>query len=171
MRASPNRPRSRDLRRAFGGWRGLACAALGVALLSACANPFIPPAGSPTAGRTIERQNKPSPYVVGNYCGYGTRKGDLSERPMNRLDAACLEHDACFIERRNRCACNDALVRAADAIARDPRTAPEVRREARVIRNFFPLVRPICLLFPQGIMPPRKQDVLKTRYHAPGGRA
>lgn len=136
--------------------------------LMACANPWIPPPGDPESQTAVTRGNKPSRWVVGNYCGYGTRHGDLSARPVDRLDAACLEHDACFIEGRDRCDCNDQLTAAARAIIRDPASPPALRARARIIAGFFPAARPFCTMFPRGVMPPRRQDVLKTRYHEAG---
>lgn len=143
-------------------------ALLALAGLASCANPWVPGADRPAARHPIQRANKPSRLVSGNYCGYGTRYGDLSARPVDRLDAACLEHDACFIERRDRCTCNEALVEAAKKIIADPATKPGLRARAQAIRHFFPAATPICSMFPQGIMPPRKQDVLATRYRDTG---
>lgn len=139
---------------------------LALAVLTSCANPWMIGPRGPAARTLVQRQNKPSGLVVGNYCGYGTRQGDLSARPVDRLDAACLEHDVCFIQRRDRCACNETLVAVARQIVADPRSGPGLRARALIIRSFFPVIKPICSMFPQGIMPPREQDVLKTRYRA-----
>lgn len=143
-------------------------AILALAGLAACANPFVPSADRAAATHPIQRENRPSLLVSGNYCGYGTRYGDLSAKPLDRLDAACLEHDACFIEGRDRCDCNEALVEAARTIIADPTTRPGLRARALVIRHFFPAAKPFCSMFPKGIMPPRKQDVLATRYRDKG---
>lgn len=142
--------------------------ALALITLTSCANPWTPWPGGPFAHTAVQRENKPSHLVVGNYCGYGTRKGDLSAKPLDRLDAACLEHDACFIEGRDRCSCNAELVKAAKAIIADPQTHSRLRARATIIRDFFPAMTPFCSMFPHGIMPPRKQDVLKTRYREQG---
>lgn len=149
-------------------WRGAMLAGLAFATLTSCANPWIPGPGATFAHSPVQRENKPSHLVVGNYCGYGTRQGDLSARPLDRLDAACLEHDACFIAGRDHCSCNNELVTAAKAIIADPRTGSALRARARIIRDFFLAMTPVCSLFPHGIMPPRKQDVLKTRYRGQG---
>ncbi|TIW31849.1 MAG: hypothetical protein E5V62_27540, partial [Mesorhizobium sp.] len=64
-------------------------AILPLAFLSACANPWtkVPEAELPKPIRTA--MARPSPFVIGNYCGLGTRSGDLSLWPVDRLDAAC----------------------------------------------------------------------------------
>lgn len=151
-------------------WLGALLGTFALATLTSCANPWIPRPGTPLQHNPVLRENKPSHLVVGNYCGYGTRRGDLSARPQDRLDAACLEHDACYIAGRDRCSCNEELVEAAKAIMADPRTGSALRARAAIIRDFFPAMTPICSMFPQGIMPPRKQDVLKTRYRERSSR-
>jgi hypothetical protein len=134
-------------------------------MLSACANPFIANEGTPAGRPRVMRPNKPSSLVVGNYCGIGTKTGDLSARPVDRLDAACLEHDACFIEGRNRVQCNREMLAAAKAIIADPRSGKKLRRRAEAVRDFFEL--PLFNLFPYGMLPPRNNDVLKTKYRPP----
>ena len=98
-------------------------AILPLAFLSACANPWtkVPEAELPKPIRYA--MARPSPFVIGNYCGPGTRTGDLSLPPVDRLDAACKIHDACYIARRNHCDCDRALVASAKTI-RDDKTAP-----------------------------------------------
>ncbi|TGQ96575.1 hypothetical protein EN843_34715, partial [Mesorhizobium sp. M4B.F.Ca.ET.200.01.1.1] len=83
----------------------------------------------------------------------GTRTGDLSARPVDRLDAVCRTHDACYIARRDHCDCDGALVASARAI-RDDKTAPrKTRSEAELLIATFAI--PVCKVFPQGFMPPR----------------
>ncbi len=134
-------------------------------LLSACANPFVANEGTPAAQARVMRPNKPSRLVVGNYCGIGTKTGDLSAKPVDRLDAACLEHDACFIEGRNRLECNREMMAAAQAIINDPTSDTKLRRRARAVIDYFEL--PLFNLFPYGMLPPRNNDVLKTKYRLP----
>ncbi len=133
-----------------------------MAFLSNCANPFVADEGTPNARARVTRPNKPSSLVVGNYCGIGTKTGDLSAKPVDRLDAACLEHDACFIEGRNRLECNRQMLAATKAIIADPKSGKKLRRRAEAIRDFFEL--PLFNFFPYGMMPPRNNDVLKSRY-------
>ncbi len=63
-------------------------------LVSACSNPWgsVPVEELPPPLRYAVA--KPSRMVFGNYCGFGTRTGDLSARPVDRLDAICYEHDS-----------------------------------------------------------------------------
>jgi hypothetical protein len=88
---------------------------------------------------------------------------------VDRLDAACLEHDACFIEGRNRLECNRAMMAAAQAIIDDPSSSKKLRRRAQAIRDYFEL--PLFNLFPYGMLPPRNNDVLKTKYRLPAAKA
>ncbi len=121
--------------------------------LSDCANPWakVPEAELPKPIRYA--MARPSPFVIGNYCGPGTRTGDLSAKPVDRLDAACRVHDACYIARHNHCDCDGALVASARKI-RDDRTAPrKMRSEAELLIATFAI--PVCKVFPQGFMPPR----------------
>ncbi|CAN7732583.1 hypothetical protein [Mesorhizobium caraganae] len=137
-----------------------------LAWLSACANPWtkVPEAELPKPIRIA--MARPSPFVFGNYCGPGTRTGDLSARPVDLLDSACQIHDACYIARRNHCACDGALVASAKAI-RDDRTAPKkMRGEAELLIATFAL--PVCKVFPQGFLPPRDPAELKTMNGAAG---
>jgi hypothetical protein len=141
-------------------------AILPLVVFSACANPWteIPEAELPKPVRTA--MARPSPFVFGNYCGPGTRTGDLSARPVNPLDSACQIHDACYIARRNHCDCDGALVASAKAI-RDDRTAPKkMRGEAELLIATFAL--PVCKVFPQGFLPPRDPAELKTMNRATG---
>lgn len=62
-------------------------AILPLVALSACANPWtvVPEAELPKPVRIA--MARPSPFVFGNYCGPGTRTGDLSpcQSPRQRL--------------------------------------------------------------------------------------
>ena len=135
--------------------------------LAGCANPWVPP------GETVETyegrlENRPSRLVAGNYCGFGTRTGDMSLPPMDRLDAACLDHDVCFTEGGDRCDCNRALATEAEAIMADPTAARELRRKAEFVRGYLAATWPMCRLFPEGVLPPRKKDILQGRYRPEG---
>ena len=140
-----------------------------VVLLSGCANPFVEQEGTSYARPRVMRPNKPSRLVVGNYCGIGTKTGDLTAKPVDRLDAACLEHDACFIEGRNRLDCNREMMAAARAIISDPKSDKKLRRRARAVLDYFEL--PLFNLFPYGMLPPRNNDVLKKKYRPPVAQA
>ncbi len=141
-----------------------------VALLSGaagCANPFVPP-GESVGTYDGWLENTPSRLVAGNYCGYGTRTGDMSVPPMDRLDAACLEHDVCFTAGGDRCDCNRILAAEAEAVMKDPTAARESRRKAKLVRGYLAVTWPMCRIFPEGVLPPRKKDILKTRYRPEG---
>lgn len=140
---------------------GAALAVLSAAtLLAGCANPreFIPDSGVYKAAQ--RRMSKPAPRVWANYCGLGTRHGNLSHKPLNVLDRACLDHDICYIEAHAGCACDDALVRAAAKIAEDRRQPDDVRRKARQVRLVFSAG--FCRVFPRGLLPPRDKRLLAT---------
>jgi hypothetical protein len=137
------------------------------ALLSSCANPSMRYHGELSARPVHMRDSKPSRLVVGNYCGPGTRYGSLAYKPVDRLDGACLEHDACYIQNRNRIECNAEFIQRLDAIIADGKTSKELRRRARVARSIIKL--PVFQMFPDGLFPPRKQDVLRTRYRGVDG--
>jgi hypothetical protein len=85
---------------------------------------------------------------------------------VNRLDAACQVHDACYIARRDHCDCDGALIASARTI-RDDRTAPRAMRgEAELLIATFAV--PVCRIFPQGFMPPRDPAQLKAMDEAAG---
>ncbi len=135
-------------------------AILPLVVVSACANPWttVPETNLPKPIRFA--MARPSPFVFDNYCGPGTRTGDLSAPPVDRLDRACQTHDACYIAQHNHCDCDGALVASAKAI-RDDKTAPrKMRSEAELLLITFAL--PVCKVFPQGFMPPRDPALLKT---------
>jgi hypothetical protein len=129
-------------------------------VLAACSNPWaqVPQARLPKPIRFI--MARPSPFVFGNYCGPGTRTGDLSAPPVDRLDRACRIHDACYIARHDHCECDSALVAAARAIRDDGTATPKMRREARLLIAAFAI--PVCMAFPQGFMPPRDPAELRA---------
>lgn len=141
-------------------------AILPLLFLSGCANPWakVPEAELPKPIRYA--MSRPSPFVIGNYCGPGTRTGDLSAKPVDRLDAACRVHDACYIARRNHCDCDGALVASARKI-RDDKTAPrKMRSRAELLIATFAF--PVCKIFPQGFLPPRDPAQLKAMNGAAG---
>ncbi len=76
-------------------------------------------------------RREPSLLVHGNYCGLGNR---FPLPPVDALDAACAQHDACTpsggLPSR---LCNLRLFRRADLIARDPRQPDDVRAAAGFI--------------------------------------
>ncbi len=73
----------------------------------------------------------PSLLVHGNYCGLGNR---FPLPPVDALDAACAQHDACTpaggLPSRF---CNMRLFRKADLISRDPHQPDDVRAAAGFI--------------------------------------
>lgn len=63
--------------------------------------------------------------IHGNYCGAGNRPGTP---PIDALDLACMNHDACTPTGGiPTCDCNARLRDEAAAVARDPRQAPELQ--------------------------------------------
>lgn len=130
--------------------------------LTACQNPYVaaPELGVSTA--YAYRKPKPSPLVAGNYCGVGSRTGDLSAPPVDRLDATCLEHDACYIAGRSQLDCNREMIARLEVIIDDPSTTPKIRAKAKSMTAFFSL--PLFQVFPHGLLPPRDPSVLATRY-------
>jgi hypothetical protein len=63
--------------------------------------------------------------IHGNYCGAGNRPG---KPPIDALDLACMNHDACSpTGAMPTCECNMRLRDEAFAVSRDPRQAPELR--------------------------------------------
>lgn len=63
--------------------------------------------------------------IHGNYCGAGNRPG---KPPIDALDLACMNHDACSPTGGvPTCECNARLRDEAAAVAQDPRQAPELR--------------------------------------------
>jgi hypothetical protein len=125
-------------------------------LVSACSNPWgsVPANELPKPLRYAV--SRPSTFVFGNYCGIGTRTGDLTARPVDRLDAICFEHDSCYVDRRNHCDCDGALVDSASGIRDDATLSRKMRRQAALLIATFSV--PVCKVFPQGFMPPRPRD-------------
>jgi hypothetical protein len=63
--------------------------------------------------------------IHGNYCGAGNRPG---KPPIDALDLACMNHDACSpTGAMPTCECNMRLRDEAFAVSRDPRQTPELR--------------------------------------------
>lgn len=63
--------------------------------------------------------------IHGNYCGAGNRPG---KSPIDALDLACMNHDACTPAGGiATCDCNERLRDEAAAVARDPRQASELK--------------------------------------------
>ena len=142
-------------------WRAIVAAFLGIAL-TACANPYVRPSDAGISAAIAYREPKPSKLVRGNYCGVGSRTGDLSAAPVDRLDAACLEHDACYIEGRSQIECNRIMIAALRGIIADPSSDRKTRAKARRMTAFLSL--PFFRVFPHGILPPRDPKVLASRY-------
>jgi hypothetical protein len=126
------------------------------ALVSACANPWGTKPASELPKPLRYAVAKPSTFVFGNYCGFGTRTGDLSAKPLDRLDRICFRHDSCYVDRRNHCDCDSALVRDASAIRDDEAAPQKMRRQAALLVSTFSLG--VCRIFPQGFLPPRPRD-------------
>ncbi|MEW6634845.1 MAG: hypothetical protein AB1440_28555 [Pseudomonadota bacterium] len=141
-------------------------AILPLLILADCANPWtrVPEAELPKPVRYA--MARPSPFVIGNYCGPGTRTGDLSAKPVDRLDAACQIHDACYIAQHDHCDCDGALVASARAILDDKKAPRAMRAEAELLIATFAI--PVCEVFPHGFMPPRDPALLKTMNGAAG---
>lgn len=127
-----------------------------LSVLSGCTNPW--------GSAPVEELPKPLRYgvarpsnlVFGNYCGFGTRTGDLTAKPVDRLDRVCFEHDSCYVDRRNHCECDGALVRGARLIREDESAPKKMRRQASLLIATFAV--PVCKAFPQGFLPPRPRD-------------
>ena len=123
------------------------------------------------SGKSVEfsydgyKPNKPSRLVYGNYCGPGTRNGDLSSFPVDNLDAACREHDACYTTGKDHCYCDQILAGASREVAEDPASPKAKRTGAELVMKTFST--PFCRLFPKGISKPRDKDILKSRKVAP----
>lgn len=63
--------------------------------------------------------------IHGNYCGAGNRPG---KPPIDALDLACMNHDACSpTGGMPTCECNARLRDEAFAVSQDPRQTPELR--------------------------------------------
>ena len=140
-------------------------AALVLALsVAGCANPYERSPGQGISSAVAYRKPKPSTLVTGNYCGVGSRSGDLSLKPVNRLDAACLEHDACYIAGRSQLDCNREMIARLNVIIADPASTAKIRTRARSMAAFFSL--PFFRVFPHGLLPPRDPSVLAGRYRS-----
>lgn len=126
------------------------------ALVSACGNPWGDQPASELPKPLRYAVAKPSNFVFGNYCGLGTRTGDLTAKPVDRLDMICFRHDSCYVERRNHCDCDNTLVRDASAIRDDEALPAKMRRRAALLVNTFSLG--VCRIFPEGFLPPRPRD-------------
>lgn len=136
--------------------------------LAGCQNPYVQSPEVGLSSAIAYRKPKPSPLVDGNYCGVGSRTGDLSVAPIDPLDAACLEHDACYIAGRSQLVCNREMIERLEVIVADPSAGPKTRAKAKSMIAFFSL--PFFQVFPHGLLPPRDPSVLNNRYR-PAGRA
>jgi hypothetical protein len=130
--------------------------ALVPALLAACGNPWGDRSASELPRPLRYAVAKPSNFVFGNYCGFGTRTGDLTARPVDQLDEICFRHDSCYVERLNHCVCDSMLVRDAALIRDDANQPKKTRRRASLLVNGFSIG--VCKVFPEGFLPPRPRD-------------
>lgn len=129
------------------------------AMLADCASPIGTGASSAAAH---ESKPQPSPLVVGNYCGYGRRFGDLSAPAVDPLDMICKSHDVCYISGRDRCACNSELLTALDAYLADGVPDEGARRRARLVGLTIRAMTPYCRVFPHGLFPRPRDHLLST---------
>lgn len=106
-------------------WRRVAF----VGLLMSCA-PVVPTAAvyAQTFGNGGENPavaTDGATLIHGNYCGAGNRPG---KPPIDALDLACMNHDACSpTGGMPTCECNARLRAEAYAVSQDPRQTPELR--------------------------------------------
>lgn len=113
----------------FALWRCCSCAAL----VLACATIVAMTPGHSQERATAGEAARENPAVAtdgatlihGNYCGAGNRPGTP---PIDALDLACMNHDACTPAGDiATCDCNVRLRDEAAAVAQDPRQAQELR--------------------------------------------
>ena len=126
------------------------------AFVTACSNPWGDRAASELPKPLRYAVARPSNLVFGNYCGLGTRTGDLTAPPVDRLDMICFRHDSCYVDRNNHCDCDRALVREASAVRDDATLPKKMRRQAGLLVGSFSLG--VCKVFPEGFLPPRPRD-------------
>ena len=139
------------------------------AFVTACSNPWGDRPASELPKPLRYAVAKPSKLVFGNYCGFGTRSGDLTAKPVDRLDMICFRHDSCYVDRRDHCDCDRELVREASAVRDDVALPRKTRRRAGVLVKSFSLG--VCKVFPQGFMPPRPRDRRELGLPAAGARS
>lgn len=100
-----------------------------VGLLAACASIVLTAAVNAqtfgNGGRNPAVATDGATLIHGNYCGAGNRPG---KPPIDALDLACMNHDACSpTGGMPTCECNARLRDEAFAVSRDPRQTPELR--------------------------------------------
>jgi hypothetical protein len=106
-------------------WRRIAF----VGLLMACA-PVVPTAAVyaqtfGNGGQNPAVATDGATLIHGNYCGAGNRPG---KPPIDALDLACMNHDACSpTGGMPTCECNARLRAEAFAVSQDKRQTPELR--------------------------------------------
>ncbi len=99
----------------------MSCAVLATASLHAQERA----SGARAAGNNPAVATDGATLIHGNYCGAGNRPGTP---PIDALDLACMNHDACTpTSGIPTCDCNERLRDEAAAVARDPRQAPELQ--------------------------------------------
>jgi hypothetical protein len=97
--------------------------AWGIAVAIAPLHAQEPPV--PSASNNPAVATNGATLIHGNYCGAGNRPGTP---PIDALDLACMNHDACSPTGGiPNCDCNARLRDEAAAVAADPRQAPELR--------------------------------------------
>jgi hypothetical protein len=109
-------------------WLRCSCAALLMSCTVVATAPLY--AQERTSGARAARSNPAvatdgATLIHGNYCGAGNRPG---KPPIDALDLACMNHDACTpASGIPNCDCNARLRDEAAAVAGDPRQAPELQ--------------------------------------------
>lgn len=92
-----------------------------------------------------------SRLVIGNYCGYGRRYGDLAAPAVDPVDLICKAHDACYISGRDRCDCNAELFDALGRVLTDEANS-HVRRRGQLVSLIIHAMNPYCRIFPHGLV-------------------
>lgn len=84
----------------------------------------------------IQTPRGPGVLIYGNYCGPGNRGPAF--KPIDKLDEACMHHDACWPKNPARmpaCSCNDRLRVEAAQVARSPHAPGKTRDMAQFISD------------------------------------
>lgn len=145
------------------GLVGVASKIVLVAALAAMLADCASPAGAGASAAVADQPKlRPSPLVLGNFCGYGRRFGDLSAPAVDRLDRICKAHDVCYISGRDRCECNAELLNALDAYLADGAPNRRGRRRAQLVGLTIRAMTPYCRVFPHGLFRRQQDYLLRT---------
>eukprot|EP01102_Stenamoeba_stenopodia_P003751 TRINITY_DN13908_c0_g1_i1.p1 TRINITY_DN13908_c0_g1~~TRINITY_DN13908_c0_g1_i1.p1 ORF type:complete len:158 (+),score=27.77 TRINITY_DN13908_c0_g1_i1:124-597(+) len=112
-------------------------ATMAIALLMVCA----------TMPSTLEAATEKgfSLAVHGHYCGLNHGDGSYATKPLDLVDAACMNHDKCYDLHYLDCRCDYDFVILLSKLMKDPVLDPTLKGKVQLMSNWFTRSSCSCL--------------------------